>query len=74
MINGENKHFDISRRTQASFKHYQILVKLFRNERTEHHNLDVFTNGPDQLLEMRRLYSKTYKSNFRSVYHCVKNN
>jgi hypothetical protein len=74
MINGENKNFDISRRTQASFKHYQILVKLFRNERTEHHSLDVFTNGPDQLLEMRRLYSKIHTSSFTSVYHCVKNN
>ena len=74
MTNAEDRNFDISRREQASFRHYQILVKLFRNGKTEHHNLDVFTNGPDQLLEMRRLFAKTYKPGFRWVYHCIKNN
>lgn len=74
MTPGENKNFDISRRTGASFRHYQLLVKLFLNGKTEHHNLDVFTTGPDQLLEMRRLYAITYKAGFSPVYHCIKNN
>lgn len=76
MINGsENKGFDISRRHLASFRHYQIMVKLLRNEKTEHHNLEVFTTGPEQLLEMRRVYAKTGQlCEFRSMHYLARNN
>lgn len=73
--NSENKGFDISRRHLASFRHYQIMVKLMREERTEHHSLEVFTTGPDQLLEMRRIYAHTCcRHEFRSAYRLIRNN
>ncbi len=76
MIGGiENKNFDISRRDGVAFKHYQIWVKLLRNELTEHHNLEIFTTGPEQLIEMRRVYAKIYKKyEFKSLYKVMKNN
>ncbi len=76
MTNGsENKHFDISRRHLSEFKHYQIIVKLMRDEKTEHHNLEVFTTGSEQLLEMRRIYAKACaKLEFRRIYLLSKNN
>ncbi|MES2679549.1 MAG: hypothetical protein V4635_06670 [Bacteroidota bacterium] len=76
MIKGtENRDFDISRRDGVSFRHYQILVKLFRDEQTERHNLDIFTTGPEQLLEMRRVFTKTYRTpHSRVIYNMMKNN
>ena len=71
----ENKSFDISRRDQVTFRHYQILVKLLREDKTEHHNLEIFTTGPEQLLEMRRVYAKTCrKPEFRTLFNVMKNN
>ncbi|HOZ87950.1 MAG TPA: hypothetical protein PL029_09335 [Bacteroidia bacterium] len=71
----ENRDFDISRRDGVTFKHYQILVKLFRDDQTQHHNLDIFTTGPEQLLEMRRVFAKTYQTpHSRLVYNMMKNN
>ncbi len=67
--------FDISRRDGVSFRHYQILVKLLRNEKTENHSLDIFTTGPEQLLEMRRMFAMTSKMSLsRSIYNAMKNN
>jgi len=76
MIKGtEDKNFDISRRDGFSFKHYQLLVKLFCEEHTEHHKLDIFTTGPKQLLEMRRVFAKTYKKPVsRAIHNIMKNN
>ena len=76
MIKGnENKNSGIRQGDDVSFKHYQIFVKLFCEEQTEHHPLEIFTTGPRQLLEMRRIYARTYKKvNVRSIYNVMKNN
>lgn len=70
-----NNNFDISRRDGALFRHYQILVKLLANGQTVQHTLDVFTSGPDQLLEMRRVFAKTHRMAFtREIYNVMRNN
>lgn len=72
----ENRKFDITRRTTGVlFRHYQLMVKLMGDEKTEHHNLEIFTTGPHQLLEMRRIYSGIYKTlNYKTIHNCIRNN
>jgi len=71
----ENKNFDISRRDSVAFKHYQLMVKLLRDDKTEHHTLEIFTTGPEQLIEMRRVYAKTYrKPDLRTIFRVIKSN
>ena len=71
----ENMDFNVRGNDNAAFRHYVLLVKLLHNNKTEHHNLEVFTNGPNQLLEMRRIYAKSYKKiEFRTIYNVMKNN
>lgn len=74
MIKG-NKNSDISQGDDVSFKHYKIFVKIFCREQMEHHALEIFTSGPRQLLDMRRIYARTYKNtSIRSIYNLMKNN
>ena len=71
----ENNRFNISRRDGGQFKRFQVMVKLMRNGQTEHHNLEVFANGPHQLLEMRRIYTcLSRKINYSAVFRLIKNN
>lgn len=72
----ENREFDITRRDSGVlFRHYQLMVKLMRDEKTEHHNLEVFTTGPHQLLEMRRVYAGIYKHfGCTSIHNMIRNN
>lgn len=44
----------------ADFRRYKILVKIFRSNRVEQQNLEIFTTGLEQLLELRRLHALTF--------------
>jgi hypothetical protein len=71
----ENMDFNIRGNNNAAFRHYKLLVKLSHNNKTEHHNIEVLTNGSNQLIEMRRIYTKGYKKiEFRTIYNVMKNN
>lgn len=71
----ENTDFNLRDNNNATFRHYKLLIKLSHNNKTEHHNIEVFTNGPNQLLEMRRIYAKSYKKlEFSKIYNVMKNN
>lgn len=72
----ENRKFDITRREEGvSFKHYQLMIKVLRNDKTEHHNLEIFTSGSQQLLEMRRIYAiVSMNTDYRTIYNIAKNN
>lgn len=70
----ENNNFDISRRDDVSFRHFQIIVKLLNIERIEHHNVDVVTNSPEKLIEMRRVFTKIYQIPLSRFFFYIKNN
>lgn len=44
----------------SDFRRYKILVKIFRSNRVEQQNLEIFTTGLEQLLELRRLHALTF--------------
>lgn len=72
--NRENKQPDISRPRDIEFRHYQLMIKMMRLGVTEHHHLEVFTT-PQQLLEMRRVYTAVFeKSDYKIIQRCSKNN
>ncbi len=71
----ENKKLDITRRNGQVFKHYQILVKILNGEQTQQHTIEVFTGGPGQLLDMRRVYAKLVgQQDLRQTRRIAKNN
>jgi hypothetical protein len=41
------------------FKHYKVMVKILHDEQVEYQNLEIFTTGLPQLLELRRIHNKT---------------
>jgi len=41
---------------QSEFRRYKILVKTYRKDQVEQQNLEIFTTGLSQLLEMRRIH------------------
>lgn len=40
------------------FKHYKVMVKILHDEQVEYQNLEIFTTGLPQLLELRRIHNK----------------
>jgi hypothetical protein len=43
----------------AAFKHYKVMVKILHDEQVEYQNLEIFTTGLPQLLELRRIHNRT---------------
>lgn len=46
---------------QNVFKHYKVMVKILQKNQVEYQNLEIFTTGLPQLLEMRRIHNKTFE-------------
>ena len=44
----------------AVFKHYKVMVKILLGKKVEYQNLEIFTTGLPQLLEMRRLHDRAF--------------
>lgn len=49
------------------FKHYKVMVKILQKNKVDYQNLEIFTTGLPQLLEMRRIHNKT----FADVSNCT---
>lgn len=47
---------------ESDFRRYKILVKIFRQNMVEQQNLEIFTTGLQQLLELRRLHTIAFKT------------
>ena len=70
----ENRKKDISRET-ANFKHYKVMVKILHDEQVEYQNLEIFTTGLPQLLEMRRIHNKVFVLlEYKAILDNVRNN
>jgi hypothetical protein len=60
---------------ESEFRRYRILVKTFRKNEIEHQNLEIFTTGLSQLLEMRKIHSVAFHPSGREDFPVlVKNN
>lgn len=71
----ENRKFDITRRNQSTYSHYQLFVKVLRGDRTEHHTVEVFAAAGGQLNKMRRLYATICsRLDYTGVQRLAKNN
>lgn len=57
-----------------NFKHYKVIVKILHDEKVEHQNLEIFTTGLKQLLEMRRLHNKVFELGFKCLLDTTRNN
>jgi hypothetical protein len=44
------------------FRHYKVMVKILHDEQVEYQNLEIFTTGLPQLLELRRIHNKTMQA------------
>ncbi len=59
----------------ATFKHYKVMVKILQDDKIEYQNLEIFTTGLTQLLEMRRIHNKTFdQTGFKSLSDNSRNN
>lgn len=56
---GENRKQDCDGQP-ALFKHYKVMVKILQDKNVEYQNLEIFTTGLQQLLEMRRIHNRTF--------------
>ena len=45
---------------QATFRHYKVMVKILQDDKVDFQNLEIFTTGLPQLLELRRIHNKTF--------------
>lgn len=59
----------------SDFRRYRILVKIFRQNKVEQQNLEIFTTGLQQLLELRRIHNIAFTSpGFEGLLDCARNN
>jgi hypothetical protein len=59
----------------SDFRRYRILVKIFRQNKVEQQNLEIFTTGLQQLLELRRIHNITFTTpGFEDLLDCTRNN
>jgi hypothetical protein len=49
-------------------------VKILHEDKIEHQNLEIFTTGLKQLLEMRRIHSKAFDLEFKCLLQTTRNN
>ncbi len=74
MIGKENKRFKFNG-WDSGFRRYRILVKIFRQNKVEQQNLEIFTTGLQQLLELRRIHTIAFtEQDFEEILDCAKNN
>jgi hypothetical protein len=60
---------------KAVFKHYKVMVKILQENKVEYQNLEIFTTGLPQLLEMRRIHNHTFgHGGFACVLENSRNN
>jgi hypothetical protein len=64
----EHKNHDLN---QENFRHYKVMVKILHDEQVEYQNLEIFTTGLKQLLEMRRIHNRAFK---QLAYKCILDN
>jgi hypothetical protein len=70
----ENKKLN-SMGWDSDFRRYKILVKIFRQNKVEQQNLEIFTTGLQQLLELRRIHTLTFLSiGFEEILDGARNN
>jgi hypothetical protein len=59
----------------AVFKHYKVMVKILLENKVEYQNLEIFTTGLPQLLEMRRIHNLTFgEAGYRCIAENCRNN
>jgi hypothetical protein len=59
----------------SDFRRYRILVKIFRHNKVEQQNLEIFTTGLQQLLELRRIHTLAFKTDdVEEIQDCARNN
>lgn len=59
----------------AVFKHYKVMVKILQENKVEYQNLEIFTTGLPQLLEMRRIHNRTFgQTGFKCLFDNSRNN
>lgn len=74
MIGRENRHLNFNG-WDSDFRRYRILVKIFRQNKVEQQNLEIFTTGLQQLLELRRIHTITFTNpGFEEILDCARNN
>jgi hypothetical protein len=72
--NSENKKTDVNE-GNLQFKHYKVMVKILHDDQVEYQNLEIFTTGLPQLLEMRKIHNKTFHTqNFGYLVDNLRNN
>jgi len=60
---------------KAIFKHYKVMVKILQESKIEYQNLEIFTTGLPQLLEMRRIHNLTLgQTEFKCIFDNCRNN
>jgi hypothetical protein len=60
---------------ESDFRRYRIIVKIFRQNKVEQQNLEIFTTGLQQLLELRRIHNIAFETScFEDILDCAKNN
>jgi hypothetical protein len=75
MKSGKNRRRRNFNDWEADFRRYRILVKIFRQNKIEHQNLEIFTTGLQQLLELRKIHNLTFSSSgFEELLDCTRNN
>jgi len=56
------------------FKHYKVIVKILHEENVEHQDLEIFTTGLKQLLEMRRIHNRAFETGYQHLVQNTRNN
>jgi hypothetical protein len=75
MLSGKgNRRFNMHG-WESDFRRYRILVKIFKQNKIEQQNLEIFTTGLPQLLELRRIHNIAFTaSGFEDLLDCTRNN
>lgn len=53
---------------KAVFKHYKVMVKILEGDKIKYQNLEIFTTGLPQLLELRRIHNYAFEDSNTSCF------
>lgn len=69
----ENIGFDLNSKEEG-FRYYKIMIKIMSEEKVQHQNIEVYTSGLKNLLEMRRIHTLTFSSRYLEKMQTIMQN
>ena len=59
---------------EDDFKCYKMIVKTLTRDKVRHQNLEIYTSGLKNLLEMRRIHNTVFSVRYEAIFANIRYN